>query len=102
MTNEYERQPSLLRDVQRALWERWDPIGVNTPTSTGPDDEYDSYAPTVLRLIYRGANDREIADTLRSIEIEHMGLDPRPVEGLIEVARQIRADYEAGLSRSGG
>ena len=99
MTNEYEHRPSSLRDVQRALWERWDPIGVNTVTNTGPVDEYDGYAPRVLGLIYRGATDREIAEALRSIEVDWMGLDPRPLEGLVTVARQIRADFEDGLAR---
>jgi hypothetical protein len=100
LTNEYERRPSSLRDVQRALWQRWDPIGVNTPTNTGPDDEYDGYAPKVLGLIYRGADDREIAEALLSIEVNGMGLDARPIDTLVAVARQVRADFEDGLSRS--
>jgi hypothetical protein len=100
MPNHYERRPSSLRDVQRALWEYWDPLRVHTPTTTGPEDEYDAYAPSILVLLYRGAGDREIAETLRWIELSRMGLEPRPVADLVPVACQIRSDFEAGLRRA--
>jgi hypothetical protein len=32
--------------VRRILWEDWDPIGCGVP-----EDEYDSYAPGVIRLL---------------------------------------------------
>ncbi|HRX84284.1 MAG TPA: barstar family protein, partial [Phycisphaerae bacterium] len=34
----------------------WDPIGVYGPGSSCPDNEYDSYAPGVIKLLERGAS----------------------------------------------
>lgn len=100
MGNDYENRPSSLRDVQRALWEHWDPIGLNTPEDPGPSNEYDAYAPQILGLIYRGADDLAIARALLTIEVDRMESEPRPVESLLDVARRIREAYKAGLLRS--
>jgi hypothetical protein len=100
MGNDYENRASSLRDVQRALWEHWDPIGLNTPDDPGPPDEYDAYAPLILGLIYRGADDLAIAHALLTIEVDRMESKPRPVETLLDVARKIREAYNAGLLRS--
>jgi len=39
-----------------------------------PDDEYDSYAPRVVSLIETGASDQAIADYLRELEAETIGV----------------------------
>jgi hypothetical protein len=97
---EYEGLPSSLRDVERALWKYWDPIGLNSPEDPSPSDEYEMYAPRILGLLYRGADDRAIAHALLAIEVDRMGFEPRPVESLLEVARQVRHDYREGLARN--
>ena len=39
----------LWDEIGRILWEEWDPIGVNK--YNGPDDEYNSYIPSVFALL---------------------------------------------------
>ena len=59
--------------VRRALWEEWDPIGVNDG-GDWPDDEYDSYAPAFARMLERGATADELFESLWALETEGMGL----------------------------
>lgn len=51
----------LLKAVREVLFRDWDPI----PGS--PSDEYDSYAPAVVRLLIADADERRIADHLRNV-----------------------------------
>lgn len=61
MTSEVRRQTRvLLRAVNTVLWRDWDPIGCGVP-----EDEYESYAPEVVRLLTEGALAGEIAAYLR-------------------------------------
>lgn len=61
MTSEVRRQTRvLLRAVNTVLWRDWDPIGCGVP-----EDEYESYAPEVVRLLTEGAPAGEIAAYLR-------------------------------------
>ena len=64
----------------RALWNKWDPIGV-CPNTGGPIDEYDSYLGETLRLLEAGAAEQEMADYLVWVVGEHMGL------GALSIAR---------------
>lgn len=52
----------------------WDPIGVaGAPAAR---DEYDSYVPRVVKMLFDGADAETIARHLRSIEAEAMGMTP--------------------------
>jgi hypothetical protein len=62
-----------LATVRQCLWNDWDPIGVSK--LGGVDDEYDSYAPVVLRMIEDGATVQELAAYLFSVQSEQMGLE---------------------------
>jgi hypothetical protein len=57
--------------VRRVLLELWDPIGI------GDDPlgktEYDCCIDQVIRHLFRGATDDEIAEYLRSQATEHYG-----------------------------
>ena len=68
-----------LEQMKRLLWEAWDPIGVNAHGPEGeydgPEDEYDSYAFRVFVMLNEGKGQTEIAEYLRWIETEHMGLN---------------------------
>lgn len=56
----------LVAEVDRILWEDWDPIGVNDePAARG---EYSSYVPGVVRLVREGADEAQIARHLQTIE----------------------------------
>jgi len=51
---------------------KWDPIGVaDTPEAA---DEYDIYINGIYRLLENGSTDQEIAEHLRRIEVDQMGL----------------------------
>jgi hypothetical protein len=58
--------------IRAVLMSKWDPIGVaDTPEAA---DEYDNYINGVYRLLESGATDWEIAEHLRRIEVDRMGL----------------------------
>jgi hypothetical protein len=58
--------------VDEILHYVWDPIGVSG--SAGARDEYDGYAPTVVKMLFDGADVEAIAKYLHSVESESMGL----------------------------
>lgn len=53
------------RSVRKILWADWDPIGCGVP-----EDEYDDYAPQVLRLLMERKPAHEIAAYLRDVAAE--------------------------------
>lgn len=56
----------LMKEVDRILWEDWDPIGVNDIPAAR--DEYSSYVPSIARLLKDGADAAQIAHHLKTIE----------------------------------
>ncbi len=52
--------------VDRILWEDWDPIGAND--QPGAFGEYTTYAPGVIRLLIEGADVRRLSEHLADIE----------------------------------
>jgi hypothetical protein len=87
-------------ELDRLLWERWDPIG--GPARPGqsykpPRDEYASYVGVVGRMLRDGAAADEIASYLRRIEVERMRLKER--EETAGIAEEIVAWYARATSR---
>lgn len=62
-----------VRDV-RALWNKWDPIGVSGLCN---EDEYDSYIGNTLQLLEQKAAVGEIEKYLCFVAYELMGLELR-------------------------
>jgi hypothetical protein len=62
-----------LRSVEQVLWDVWDPIGVNS--AGAPRDEYDSYAPGVMRLLLAGATEDVLVAHLQALEADLLGMD---------------------------
>lgn len=60
------------KEIDRILWEVWDPIGVNTTEEAR--DEYQTYIPIVYAALQQGKSNNELNNILRDIEIERMGL----------------------------
>jgi hypothetical protein len=77
--------------VRKVLMELWDPIGVKDEPCAR--DEYDSYVPGLVVLLFRNATDETIADYLRTIQTEHMGLKVKSEEALHDVVRGLRAVF---------
>ena len=66
----YEKD--VFRYCNEVLHYVWDPIGV--AGSPHARDEYDSYVPGVVSLLFSGASASEIAKHLTQITTESMGL----------------------------
>ncbi len=82
----------VIEQVRAVLLRHWDPIGVvDEPTA---QDEYDSYAPGVARLVLANATTETIMRHLIAIEREQMGLP-----GNETVAREA-VDLLVGLRQS--
>lgn len=71
----YELPEVEIRDLTRfgeVLHYVWDPIGVaGCPQSR---DEYDSYLPSICRLVSSGAGAEKVAEHLTQIAMNSMGL----------------------------
>lgn len=62
----------LSREIGQILREEWDPIGVTgIPEAC---DEYESYVADLMRLIAKGASQKDILNFLWWVETTHMGL----------------------------
>lgn len=64
-----------LERMKRFLWDEWDPIALK---GYGPTDEYDRYAPQVLRMVLNGASAEAIAAHLDEIAVEQIALRANP------------------------
>lgn len=69
----------------------WDPIGVDPNNTPGAFDEYDSYSGWVVTMLDRDASADEIAEGLRRLAIDHMGLTRYTGEGLPELMANLKA-----------
>jgi hypothetical protein len=73
--------------VRRVLNRDWDPIGV----ADAVEDEYDGYVEEIYFMLKNGSSDKTIADRLRAIETEWMGLGAAsPIENLLGVVSKLR------------
>lgn len=62
----------MLTAVQVILFQEWDPIGVKHNSDCR--DEYDSHAPTILKMLRCGADEYKLAHHLFELERVSMGL----------------------------
>ncbi len=69
--NNFEIRSKVSNEIDKILWEDWDPIGIN---DVAPRDEYRSYVPQILNLIMNKKSASEIADRLYYIETEVIGV----------------------------
>lgn len=69
--------------IRRILISEWDPIG-----SGVPNDEYDSYIPTIYRLMQDRAGVEGLASHLEKLETVSMGL-PANAERNRRVAKML-------------
>jgi len=61
------------QEIERVLWEVWDPIGINKfPNARG---EYGMYVNGVFELLTSGASDESITQHLIRITTDRMELD---------------------------
>ena len=81
---------SAEQGIERALLERWDPLGV--AQAPGEHAEYRAYAHEVYNLLARGASDVQVARFLHRAEqgeLGHPELVERDLGGLLGELRAI-------------
>lgn len=68
-------EKELTAEVDRILWEEWDPIGVNDLSENR--DEYSSYVPAVVEKLRKGATHESMSKLLSSLsrEMMHLGAE---------------------------
>lgn len=59
-------------EINRILYELWDPLGV---CGAAPDDEYLEYANIISEMISKSAPDAEIIHFLKSIRLEQLAVE---------------------------
>ncbi len=80
-------QREIWNEVDKILWNDWDPIGVND--YGGSHDEYRGYVPSILKLLQDGADVYKIAMQLHHHAKVNMGLTSE-IESHKKVAAQLR------------
>ncbi|MBN8531430.1 MAG: hypothetical protein J0L97_06170 [Alphaproteobacteria bacterium] len=66
-----QKHRALRTEIDRLLWEEWDPIGVNDAPEAR--DEYRSYAGGVCTMLWDGKTRDDILAYLHWAESDHMG-----------------------------
>jgi len=84
--------------IHEMLMREWNPIGVGDEPRA--QNEYDSYIPSIYRLISEGADAATIAKHLERIATVDMGCQPDPRRSLAVAHRLL--DAGALLQRPGG
>lgn len=80
------RKTKLWEQVNRILWEDWDPIGIN---DSGPEDEYSGYVPSVIKLLNQDADEKKIAKLLLEHANINMGGSTK-LEDHLKVAKKLK------------
>jgi hypothetical protein len=70
--SEYLKRPDAKGHLKvLEVLRKWDPIGV---ISEKYQDEYDSYAPAIIRMLDEHCTPRQLAKFLYDLKTKHMGL----------------------------
>ena len=88
MSTQIEKFRRAFPEIRRVLLEAWDPIGVRDEPHA--QDEYDSYAGAVYRLLSEHAPDKAIVEYLYRVETERMGLPEHDKELLLPVVNALK------------
>jgi hypothetical protein len=69
MNSRSKRAREIQEEINRILFQSWDPIGMNDCL---PPDEYESYVAPVYRALVDGATEADIISVLTNLE-SHIG-----------------------------
>ncbi len=72
----YQSASHLIVEVERILLTKWDPVGVKGEPMA--ECEYGSYAGTVASMLAHGSTEDAVADYLRRVEHERLGIGTDP------------------------
>lgn len=73
MTKEPRDSYADVNAIRKILISEWDPIGCGVP-----EDEYDSYIPSIYQLMQRRVDVEVLASHLENLETESMCLSANP------------------------
>jgi hypothetical protein len=93
-----EKSRALRVAIRHVLMSHWDPIGVSDVPEAS--DEYDGYIGGVCDLLKDGAKDESIAEYLRCIEVDRMGLTDAHGRPLVPDERRAAAVSALQLLKS--
>lgn len=81
-------------EIKRLLLIEWDPIGVKEIAEA--QDEYDSYVPTIYKMLIERKSRHEIFEYLWWLETEHIGLigDRQATEEFTDRLMQVPHEIE--------
>ena len=74
--------------IKKTLVTSWDPIAICS--EAGAQDEYDSFIPTILDLMNKGANPEVLSLYLQKIESDDFGLVPNTIRAQLVAEELIR------------
>ncbi len=89
-----ETSREIRRSIRRIFMSEWDPIGVKDIPEAS--DEYDLYLGNIYTLVVRNAGLSKIAEYLRWVEVERMGLVDE--HGVPLLAEKVRNSVAASLT----
>jgi hypothetical protein len=85
--------------IVRRVLRHWDPIGVIEDANASTSDEYDSYAPGVLKLLESGAGARDLALRLAALRVGAMQLGQRqPTQHEAALGEQLATWRDSGFA----
>jgi len=90
-----EKHKLLYKEIDKILWEDWDPIGVNNIDSVGIRDEYASYLNKVFSMVINNKSSfAEISNYLCMVESDKIGLIPPDRKKANDVAAKILVAFK--------
>jgi len=78
----------LFERIDEILWEDWDPIGIND--YGGPKDEYQSYVPSIARLLNESKDESKISELLLHHANLNMGLSTKLEDHKLTATKLLR------------
>ena len=89
------QQQAFFEEVDRLLWEEWDPLGVNE--SLEARDEYSSLVPLVFARAIEGQSEMAISDFLSTMLREQFELVPNQIQNVAIAKKVLSAKAANGL-----
>ena len=100
MTSDFKNRARMFHAaIRQALLQEWDPIGIGTITEA--QDEYDSYVPSIYKMLISQKPRHEIFDYLWQLETDHMGLvgDRQATEKFAERLMRVSEEVDKAMTQ---
>jgi len=101
MNSDFKNRARMFHEaIRRALLQEWDPIGIGAIAEA--QDEYDSYVPSIYKMLISQKPRHEIFDYLWWLETEHMGLtgDRQATEKFAERLMRVSEEVDKAMAQA--